>query len=127
MGQRILLVDDDEGFRYACARMISAAGFEVAEARDHRKALEILDDKRRIDLLIVDLIMPGGINGFALARMATMRHFDLRVLYVTGYDDVPLHEAVGKVLRKPIDDEQLLAEIKIALTSASIAPPPSGH
>jgi CheY-like chemotaxis protein len=65
-------------------------------------------------LLITDIVMPGGINGFALARMARMRRLDLRVLYVTGYD-LPMEEGIGKVLRKPIELDALVAEAQKAL------------
>jgi len=58
--------------------------------------------------------MPAGINGFALARMGRMRRLDLRVLYVTGYD-LPMEEAIGKILRKPISPEVLVAEAREAL------------
>lgn len=119
MAQRILLVDDDEVFRYACARTIAAAGFDVEEAPDYRKALTILEDKRPLDLLITDVVMPDRINGFALARMARMRHLDLKVLYVTAYD-IPTTEAVGKIVRKPINDDELLTEIHLALGSSRV-------
>ena len=72
--------------------------------------------------MITDLVMPGGINGFALARMARMRRLDLRVLYLTAYD-LPLEEAIGKVLRKPIDLDALVAEARNAL--AGPPDPPS--
>jgi len=68
--------------------------------------------------------MPGGINGFALARMARMRRLDLRVLYVTGYD-LPMEEGIGKVLRKPIFLDLLVAEARNALVGPpdpSLAP-----
>ena len=78
-----------------------AAGFEVSLASDHRLALRILEGAQPLDLLITDLVMPNGINGFALARMGRMRRLDLRVLYLTGYD-LPMEEGIGKVLRKPI-------------------------
>ena len=122
MAQRILLVDDDDAFRYACAKTLSAAGFIVEDAPDFRKALEILEDKQPLDLFITDVVMPQRVNGFALARMARMRHHALKVLYLTAYDDIPLDEAIGKILRKPINDEQLLAELHLALASDTVEP-----
>lgn len=121
---RILLVDDDEGFRYVYGKVIEGAGFRVELARDHQRALEILEDGEKLALLVTDLVMPGGINGFALARMARLRRPGLKVLYLTGRDDAPSHEAVGKILRKPVEDELLLAEIRsLAAADASAAFP----
>ncbi len=90
---RILVVEDDDATRYAMARTLEAAGYEVDQAHDYRDALPILEGKGQVDLLLVDLVMPG-VNGFALARMAHLRRHDLRVIYVTGYDDIPVIEAM---------------------------------
>jgi CheY-like chemotaxis protein len=110
----VLLVDDDEGFRYAAARALRKAGFEVTSVPDYRGALETLEGNAPLDLLVTDVVMPDRINGFALARMARMRRLDLKVLYLTGYD-VPSTEAIGKVLRKPITPDLLTDEVRLAL------------
>ncbi len=112
----ILLVDDDEAFRYAAARALEGAGFTVASAADFRDALDLLEGNRSVDLLVTDVVMPQRIHGFALARMARMRRRGLKVLYLTGYD-VPTVEAAGKVLRKPLTDDQLVDEVRAALAS----------
>ena len=110
---RILVVDDDVVFREATARVLRAAGFEVSLAPDHRLALEDLESTRPIDLLITDIVMPDHVNGVALSRMARMRRPGLKVIYLTGYDIQGLEdEADGPVLRKPIDDEQLVTEVR---------------
>ena len=113
----ILLVDDDESFCYSAERSLEQAGFSVLPAHDYQDALVALESDRRIDLLLTDIMMPKGIHGFALARMARMRRLDLKVLYMTAYD-VPTVEAVGKVLRKPIDDSELVNEVRNALAGA---------
>lgn len=112
----ILLVDDDESFRYATERMLTDAGFDVLSAPDYRKALDVLSSDQPVDLLLTDVVMPNRVNGFALARMAAMRRTDLRVLYMTAFD-VPENEAMGKILRKPITDQLLLSEVKRALAA----------
>jgi CheY-like chemotaxis protein len=113
-GKHILLVDDDESFRYASEKTLSEAGFTVTGASDYRKALDILNRNDPLDLLLTDVVMPNRVNGFALARMAAMRRTDLRVLYMTAFD-VPANEAMGKILRKPISDEALVAEVTQAI------------
>src|ERR1700726_4526671 len=111
---RILLVDDDEAFRYAATKALEEAGFAVSSAPDYRQALEVLEGDLNVDLLVTDIYMPERIHGFALARMARMRRAGLKVLYVTAFD-VPTVEDVGKVLRKPISNEELVREIRFAL------------
>ena len=112
--QRILFVEDDEQFRYATARSLEAAGYEVDAFPDYRLALPALERGDRFDLLLVDVVMPDRVNGFALARMARMRRPDLKVIYLTAFD-LSTSEAVGKVLRKPLPLETLLAEIEAEL------------
>ena len=113
MSARVLVVDDDDAYRYATVKMLADAGFETVEAPDYRQALDILDDKKPLALLIMDIVIPG-VNGFALARMARMRHRDLKVIYVSGFD-VPTNEAVGPVLRKPVEGDALMAEVRKSL------------
>ena len=105
-------------FGDATARMLRAAGFEVSLAPDHRLALEDLESTRPIDLLITDIVMPERVNGVALSRMAQMRRPGLKVIYLTGYDIQGMEdEADGPVLRKPIDEEQLVAEVRSVLAA----------
>jgi CheY-like chemotaxis protein len=113
-GPYILLVDDEEGFRYAASKALENAGFTVAAVEDYRDALTRLERDERIDLLLTDIVMPNRVNGFALARMARLRRHDLKVLYITSFD-VPTTEAAGKVIRKPITEEELVREVWDAL------------
>lgn len=113
MADRILLVDDDGAWRYAISRELAEAGYEVVTASDFSQALDQIGPAK-FDLLVTDIVMPKGMNGFALARMARLRQRDLKVIYITAYD-VPMHEAIGPVLRKPLEDGKLLAEVKALL------------
>jgi DNA-binding NtrC family response regulator len=117
-GWRILVVDDDQICGDATARVLRAAGFEVSLAPDHRLALEDLESTRPIDLLITDIVMPDRVNGIALSRMARMRRPELKVIYMTAYDIPGVEDdAIGPVLRKPIDGEQLVAEVRRVLAT----------
>ena len=118
-GKRILLVEDDEVCRESTTGVLRSAGYQVQVAPDHRLALEILEGDERIDLLVTDVVMPPDrVNGLALSRMARMRRLDLRVIYVSGYD-IPGFEdqALGTLLRKPVSDDLLLAEIARTLSA----------
>jgi CheY-like chemotaxis protein len=120
-GDTILLVEDDEAGSYAVARVLEAAGYQVVVAPDYRQALEALDSKRRIDLMLTDVRLTAGTpHGFALGRMARMRRPDIRVLYLTGVSDLPESEtatALGRILQKPIEPAALLREISRALSA----------
>src|SRR5208282_3123602 len=117
-GARILVVDDDPVFGDTTARVLRAAGFEVFLAADHRLALEDLESTRPIDLLITDIVMPDRVNGIALSRMARMRRPELKVIYLTAYDIPGVEdEAIGPVLRKPIDEDRLVAEVRRVLAT----------
>jgi DNA-binding NtrC family response regulator len=115
---RILVVDDDKICGDSTARVLRAAGFEVSFAPDHRLALENLESTRPIDLLITDIVMPDRVNGVALSRMARMRRPGLKVIYLTGYEIPGVEdETDGPVLRKPIDEGRLVAEVKRMLAA----------
>jgi DNA-binding NtrC family response regulator len=112
-GKWILVVDDDEVFRDTTASILRSAGYQVRSAPDYRLALEILERGDPIDLLILDIVMPDRVNGFALGRMARLRRPKLKVIYISGFD-IPratAEEALGPIIRKPVDSDQLLDEV----------------
>jgi CheY-like chemotaxis protein len=112
----ILFVDDDEPFGEASAKALRSAGYDVEVAPDYRLALEHLESKRAIDLLVTDIVMPQRVNGLALGRMARLRRPDIKIIYLTAYDIPNIsNEALGPVLRKPIDLDQIVEEVKSAL------------
>ena len=114
----VLLVEDDAFFRESSARGLRQAGYTVHIAADHRGALDILDDERPIDVLCTDVVMPNGLGGVALARLARQRRPNLKIIYVTGYEIPGLSDhAKGPVLQKPIMPSMLVAEIGRLLDS----------
>lgn len=119
MASRILVVDDDADFAEAISRVLAAAGFPVDTASHFEPALRLLEGGT-IDLLLVDIVMPGGVNGVALARMGRMRRSDLIIIYLTGHDIPGVErELAGPLIRKPVDGETLVAVIREAIASAA--------
>jgi len=114
--KRVLVVEDEDAHRYMLRRALSLHGFDVVTAAGYLKALEVVESDQRIDLLITDIVMSPGVNGFALARMAKMRRPTLKIMYVTAFE-VPVDEALGTVLRKPISDDQLIEEVRATLAA----------
>ena len=80
----LLLVDDEEPLRAILAELLRDAGHEVLEAANAAAALDQADG-RRIDALITDVGLPGGMNGRQLAAAVRDRHPGIEVLFVTGY------------------------------------------
>jgi CheY-like chemotaxis protein len=116
----VLLVDDDESWSHAASEILRRAGYEVLLAPDYRKALEILESDRRVDLLLTDIVMPKRINGVALGRMARMRRGGLPLLYMTAYDIPGLAaETEDVVLLKPISEVDLVCAVERALAGSS--------
>ena len=111
----ILVVDDEEIFRYTAGRSLRGAGFSVLEAGDYRQAARLLAS-HQIDLMLIDIVFPSRINGFAIARIAKMLRRDMRLLYITGYN-VPTSRSLGRILRKPISAEELVREVTEALAA----------
>lgn len=112
----ILLVDDDEAVREITAAMLEDLGYAVRVAAGGMAALDLLERCPRIDLLMVDVSMPG-MSGLELTRRMKQRRPGLPVLLVTGYADGDAVDAVGaeRIVLKPFRNEDLARKIRTAL------------
>ncbi len=81
----VLVVEDEPDVRMVVVDMLEDIGYTVLAAADGASGLSILDSQTRIDLLVSDVGLPGGINGRQLADAARQRRLDLKVLFITGY------------------------------------------
>ncbi|MGV9008700.1 PAS domain S-box protein [Brevundimonas sp.] len=97
-GETVLVIDDEETVRMLVAEVLGEAGYHVIEAPDGPSGLEILRSDRRIDLLVSDVGLPGGMNGRQVADAARVDRPDLKVLFITGYAE---NAAVGNGLLAP--------------------------
>ncbi|HTZ70260.1 MAG TPA: ATP-binding protein, partial [Acetobacteraceae bacterium] len=86
-GETILLVEDDALLRQTVAEGLRQRGYQVIEAPDGRAALAALSRGARVDCLFTDVMMPGGLNGVAVARAARGLRADLKIIFATGYSD----------------------------------------
>jgi CheY-like chemotaxis protein len=115
---RILVVEDDRTFGEALCQVLDHEGYRSTLASDFQTALEVLEADVPVDLLLVDIVMPDGVNGLALSRMARLRRRGLKVLYLTGYNIPGVErEALGPILRKPVDNQVLIDEVARVLAA----------
>jgi PAS domain S-box-containing protein len=91
-GESVLVVDDEPTVRMLISEVLSERSYRVVEASDGPAALKLLESPARIDLLITDVGLPGGLNGRQIADAARHRRKDLKVLFITGYAE---NAAVG--------------------------------
>ena len=107
----ILVVDDDALIATSTAYLLEDLGHNVIEANSGAKALEILREGHKVDLLITDYSMPR-MTGLQLAKAARELRPNLPILLATGYADLPKGAEVDiPRLRKPYQQHQLVAEI----------------
>jgi CheY-like chemotaxis protein len=84
-GQTVLIVDDEPTLRMLMSEALQEFGYTTIEAADGASGLTILQSNRRIDLLVTDVGLPGGMNGRQLADAGRALRQRLKVLLVTGY------------------------------------------
>jgi signal transduction histidine kinase len=84
-GETVLVIDDEPIVRMLIVEVVEEAGYRAMEASDGPSGLKILESDAKIDLLITDVGLPGGMNGRQVADAARLVRPDLKILFVTGY------------------------------------------
>jgi PAS domain S-box-containing protein len=116
-GETILIVDDDEAVRMLVTEVLQELGYGAIEAADGTSGLNVLQSNARIDLLITDVGLPGGMNGRQIAEVARVHRPGLKVLFITGYAENAVVrngflEAGMQIMVKPFTMEALAARIQ---------------
>ncbi len=119
--ETILLVEDEPALQMIVARVLTQCGYTVLTAISGVKALDVWrEHHEKIDLLMTDMVMPGGISGGELATRLTTEKPGLKVIYTSGYSaelagkGLPLHEGVN-FLQKPWEMKRLKRIVREAL------------
>jgi PAS domain S-box-containing protein len=121
-GERILAVEDNPDVRRVVVAQLGELGYDVIEAANGEAGLDILRRGEAVDLLFTDVVMPGGMTGYELARAARALRPDLKVLLTSGFPrtangDQPAAE-FGTLLVKPYRRADLAAKIRQAIDGA---------
>ncbi|MBJ3783163.1 PAS domain S-box protein [Devosia sediminis] len=119
-GKTVLVVEDDPRVRKLTVTRLETLGYATLVAADAHEALAILGRGAEVDLVFTDLVMPGGISGYELARRVAEQWPGLNVLLTSGYADELVRrdeDAIAhlKVLSKPYRMADLAQAIAEAL------------
>ena len=119
--ETILLVEDEPAVRRLAKIVLQRFGYHVIEADSGPAAQRLWPGiESKVDLLLVDLVMPGGMSGHDLALALRSGRPDLRVLYATGYSDEVVRRRFNftpgrDFLQKPYSPEGLGAAVRVCL------------
>ena len=116
--ERVLVVEDEEPVRSLIASALGARGYVVHQAADGLEAMETFSRiSGSVDLLLADVVMPGGISGRELAISLSKQHPGLKVLLITGYSSDAPAESPDRFpcLAKPFDLDDLHRALRAAL------------
>ena len=120
LGQTILVVEDDERVRRLTKERIEVLGYQVLEAIHGPAAIDVLAEHADIHLVFTDLVMPGGMSGYDVAKHVQETRPEIKILLTSGYAEElmngdNLSERNLKLLRKPYRQTALVDAINEAL------------
>jgi PAS domain S-box-containing protein len=125
-GETVLVVEDNRQLRRAVSRQLALLGYAVVEAENAEGALAILSRGDRVDVLFSDIVMPGAIDGRALASRASLLRPGLAVLLTSGFSGLSQADTVPdsfawRLLSKPYSREKLGHTLREVLQAARVA------
>jgi PAS domain S-box-containing protein len=115
-GEKVLLVEDNPEVQETAGMLLDQLGYRVFRAQSAAAALQLLQSGEAVDLVFSDIIMPGELDGVALARQVKEEYPDIAVLLTSGYARAAnTHDAGFPILRKPYQLPALARAIRDAL------------
>ena len=122
--ETILVVEDDARVRGLIARILEQGGYQVLTADSPEKAQTIATEHgSRIDLLVTDVVMPGG-RGPEVAKRLTRIHQEAKTLYVSGHDPEEIYDGQidsrTQFLAKPFSASGLALKVRKILDSKTV-------
>jgi len=119
----ILLVEDDELVRRYARDLLQSLGYRVMAASNGVEALEVLAGSEHIDLLLTDVVMPGGMSGRDVAEAAESMRAGIGILFMSGYtENAIVHQGRldpgVRLLSKPFRRRELARKVTEALADS---------
>jgi nitrogen-specific signal transduction histidine kinase/CheY-like chemotaxis protein len=125
--ERLLVVEDDPGLLRLATTFLERHGYSVTPASSGVDALRVWQERAgAFDLLLTDIVMPGGIDGLRLARLLRAGRAELKVIYMSGYSpEFATAEASGLTpgvdfLQKPYDMDALVRMVRERLDAEAV-------
>ena len=120
-GETILVVEDNTALRRMVVLQLTALGYRVREAENAAAALAKLESGEPIDLLFADVVMPGNLDGYELARIVRERWPSRRVVLTSGFPGLSTDRGAARdipLLSKPYRRNDLARVLRQALDGA---------
>lgn len=114
-GERILVAEDEPTLLLMMEELLVELGFVFLPAKSGKEALTLIEDGLEFDLLLTDIVMPGGVGGFELAKFARVHRPDLPIVYMSGYTGfttAEMGDVVAPMVQKPCPPSELAKTIK---------------
>ena len=118
-GETVLVVEDAPLVRNAVAKMLADLGYRPVMASGAEDALALIESGGPLDLLLADMVLPGGLSGEELAVAASHVRPGLPVLYMSGYAEIAPPN--GAFIAKPFTKAQLAEQLRAVLRSEAVA------
>jgi two-component system nitrogen regulation response regulator NtrX len=122
--ERILIVDDEAGIRESVGGILSDEGFEVLEASDSDSAMTALSQIGTVDLVLLDIAMPGR-DGVATLKELRKRWPEIPVVMMSGHGTVETAVRTTRLgafdfIEKPLSVDKLLLTVRHALDDSRL-------
>jgi CheY-like chemotaxis protein len=120
--ETILVVEDNPNVRKTVIRQLHDLGYRTIEADSGVAAMEVVRNGTQFDLLLTDVVMPGGMTGYQLAQQARAERPGLKVLFTSGYTELAAARDVDlshQLLSKPYRKQDLGQAVRTVLDGAA--------
>jgi PAS domain S-box-containing protein len=120
--ETVFVVEDNVDVRRVAVRIMKELGYNVIEAETADKANAMLEMGAAVDVLFTDIVMPGKLTGYDLAKIALKRNPRLKVLFTSGYSEVFMRQGAdglrAEMISKPYRKQELALRLRAAIDAA---------